>query len=103
MNDDFTKFEPHKKNPIKVNYYGGRSAGPILKFKSKIIRPAQIYRKNNYGYGLVFFFEILKLNLFEYREKKIFTLLPNQFQNSKGIHHISNLGNDFIIDLNLKH
>jgi len=100
INNDFSKITPHKKNPIKSSYIGGRSAGPIIKLRDKIIRPAQIYKKNNYGFGIIFF-EIKKLNIFEYREKKISSITPKFFKKCRGIHHISNFKNEFVIDLNL--
>tara|TARA_Y100000294_G_scaffold151040_1_gene148644 strand:- start:142 stop:1035 length:894 start_codon:yes stop_codon:yes gene_type:complete len=100
MSNDLSKITPHKKNPIKISSYGGRSAGPIIKFKKKIIRPGQIQQKNNYGFGLVFF-EIKKLNLNEYKEKKISSITPKLFGKNRGIHHISHIKNDFVVDLNL--
>ena len=101
MSNNLTKIIPHKENPVRHSNYGGRSAGPILKIKNEFIRPAQIQKKNNYGYGLVFF-KIFKLNLNKYLEKKISSLGPNLFENTKGIHHISNINDTFIVDLNLK-
>jgi len=100
ISNDFSKITPQKKNPIKINSYGGRNAGSIIKFKKKIIRPGQIQKKNNYGYGLVFF-EIKKLNLNEYKEKKISSITPKLFGKNRGIHHISHIKNDFVVDLNL--
>ena len=100
MNNDFSKITPHKKNPIKLSYIGGRSAGSIIKYKDKIIRPAQIFKKNNYGFGLIFF-EIKKLNLFEYHEEKISSITPKFLKQCRGIHHISHIKNEFVIDVNL--
>ena len=100
LNNDFSKITPHKKNPIKLSYIGGRSAGSIIKYKDKIIRPAQIFKKNNYGFGLIFF-EIKKLNLFEYHEEKISSITPKFLKQCRGIHHISHIKNEFVIDVNL--
>tara|TARA_B110000503_G_C6753280_1_gene252492 strand:- start:293 stop:475 length:183 start_codon:yes stop_codon:yes gene_type:complete len=43
--NDLSKLTPHKNNPIKISSYGGRNAGPIIRYKEKIIRPAQIQKK----------------------------------------------------------
>lgn len=100
MNKDFTKIIPHKQNPIKTDLYGGRSAGSIIKYKNKYIRPAQINKKNIYGYGLVFF-EIKKLDLNSYVEKKITEILPKYFKNCEGVHHFSHSKDKILLDLNL--
>lgn len=101
MSNDLTKIIPHKKNPVKNSFYGGRSAGGIIKIKGSIIRPGQIQRNNNYGYGIVFF-KIIKLSLNTFQERKISSMTPEIFENAKGVHHISNFGNNFVVDLNLK-
>ena len=100
INKDFTKITPHKQNPIKSNMYGGRSAGSVIKYKTRYIRPAQINKKGIYGFGLVFF-EIKKLDLNLYIEKKITAILPKHFKNCKGVHHFSYLKGKVLIDLNL--
>ena len=100
INKNFTKITPHNQNPIKRNLYGGRSAGSIFRYQKKYIRPAQINKKETYGFGLVFF-EIKKLNLDTYIEKKITSILPSSFKNCHGVHHFSYLNNNVMIDLNL--
>lgn len=100
LSNNFSKLTPHKLNPIKKSKFGGRSAGYIFKMNRKIVRPAQIQKKNNYGYGLCFF-QIDKLNLNEYEEKKISTILPKYFNKTRGIHHISHIKNKIIFDVNL--
>ena len=100
LSNNFSKLTPHKLNPIKKSKFGGRSAGYIFKMNRKIVRPAQIKKKNNYGYGLCFF-QIDKLNLNEYEEKKISTILPKYFNKTRGIHHISHIKNKIIFDVNL--
>tara|TARA_B100000787_G_C16195221_1_gene300302 strand:+ start:3304 stop:4185 length:882 start_codon:yes stop_codon:yes gene_type:complete len=100
INKNFTKVTPHKQNPIKRNTFGGRSAGSIIKYKNKYIRPAQINKKGIYGYGLVFF-QIKKLNIDIYQEKKITSILPKYFKNTKGVHHFSYLDGKALVDLNL--
>ena len=100
LSKNLSKITPHKLNPIKNSSFGGRSAGNILRVNKKIIRPAQIQQKNNYGYGLSFF-QIIKLNLNQYKDKKISRIIPNIFNNAKGIHHITSIKNETIIDINL--
>lgn len=100
LSKNLSKITPHKLNPIKNSSFGGRSAGNILKINKKIIRPAQIQQKNNYGYGLSFF-QINKLNLNQYKETKISKIIPNFFSKARGIHHITSIKNEIIIDINL--
>jgi hypothetical protein len=97
---EFEKLIPHKKNPILSSLFGGRSAGGILKFKNKLIRPAQINKKNSYGFGLLFN-KIIKLNINQYKEKKIYHISPKNIKNCIGIHHITKFKNKYIFDLNL--
>lgn len=100
FNKNFKKVIPHKRNPIFSSLNGGRSAGNIIRYGKKIIRLGQINTKENYGSG-VNFYEIKKLNLKEYQEKKIASVNSKNFKNCIGIHHFCKVGNDYVFDLNL--
>ena len=100
ISNDFNKIIPHKKNPIKNSFYGGRSGGRLFNAENKLIRPAQIQKKNIYGYGLVFY-EIKKLSLNVYNEKEILQLNPSFLKKNRGIHHISTSKNEIVFDVNL--
>ena len=100
LSENFKKIIPHKKNPVVSSFNGGRSAGNIFTFKKKVIRPAQINNNKNYGYGMNFY-EIKKMNLREYQEKKVANIKSKNFKNCLGIHHFCNVDNDYIFDLNL--
>ena len=100
FNKNFEKIIPHKKNPIVSSLNGGRNAGNIIKLNKKIIRPGQINSKKNYGYGINFY-QIKKLNLMEYKEKKIATIESKNLKKCTGIHHFCRVGNDYVFDFNL--
>lgn len=96
------KIISHSKNPVINSLSGGRNAGNIFKIGNKIIRPSQINKNNKYGYGLKLSI-IKKINLKDYKEKKINVLLPEK-NNISGIHHVSKVNkNQYIVDVCLKY
>lgn len=100
VTNNFKKLVPHYKNPVVMSHNGGRNAGNLIYLKNKTIRPSQINIKSVYGYGLNFF-EIKKLNLKEFKEKKLLSLSAKNFKKCFGIHHFSKNGRDCFFDINL--
>ena len=100
IEDNFQKLTPHFKNPVVSSFDGGRNAGNFIKFKNKTIRPAQKNIKSIYGYGLNFY-EIQKLNLREYKEKKILSVTAKNLKNCSGVHHFSKIKTECFFDINL--
>lgn len=100
LSENFKKIIPHKKNPVVSSLNGGRNAGNLFRLGKKIIRPGQINTKKNYGYGINFY-EIKKINLREYREKKVATIKSKNLNNCLGIHHFCKVDDNYIFDLNL--
>lgn len=67
-------WKSHKKNPIISDIRIARPAGKIFTYNNRIYRPSQISSKY-YGYGISIN-EIVKLNIDEYEESQITTILP---------------------------
>ena len=81
VKNNFTKFVPHKLNPVIIDCTLARNAGNLFYRKSKLYKPCQVNIKGKYGYGLQII-EIKKLTLNEFQYKKN----NNMFKN---IHHLS--------------
>ena len=94
-------YKPHNNNPVIKNLNGGRNAGKIEKINGKLIRPSQINKKNEYGFGLRIS-EIEKINLFEFKEKLLKEVVPSKNSKIKGIHHLSFGDGKIIVDCNFK-
>ncbi len=100
IEDDFKKLTPHHKNPVVTSYDGGRNAGNLIKLKNKTFRPGQKNIKGIYGYGINFY-EIKKLNLKEFKEKKVSSISAKNLRKCYGIHHFSKIKRECVFDINL--
>ena len=94
-------YKPHNNNPVIEDLNGGRNAGKIEKINGKLIRPSQINKKNEYGFGLRIT-EIEKIDLFQFKEKLIKEIIPPRNSKIKGIHHLSFGEGKIIVDCNFK-
>lgn len=98
---NFSKIVSHKKNPVINNLYSSRSAGSFFKEKKNLIRPAQINKKNIYGYGLSLN-KVVKLDLNRFEQVEILRITPKSFNNKNicGVHHYSKISDElFLTDL----
>jgi len=91
-----TKWASHPKNPIKINSFGGRNAGLIVK-DGKLYRLGQRQGFDLYGEGLMIF-EITKLTESEYEETLLQDILPKYRKGLRGVHHMTSDGCFTIID-----
>ena len=62
-----------------------------------MIRPSQMNVSNIYGYALNIN-KITKLTSNEYIEEKLFTIKPEEISGSRGIHHLVQEEDFFILD-----
>ena len=100
-NFDFKKLIPHKDNPVNKSLKNSRNAGSIFYENKVCYRPAQINKKNIYGYGF-FLNKIVRLSQSNFKQIKILEITPKQFDNKNicGIHHYSKIDkNTFLTDL----
>ena len=97
----FSKFKPHKLNPVIIDSRFARNAGNIYYDKGLIMRPSQINTHNLYGRGLNIRI-ITKLNLNEFKEINYNTYYPDFKDNISAIHHISQDKNKYVIDARYK-
>ena len=75
-----------------------RNAGKIFyNKKSFLIRPSQMNISNIYGYALNIS-KIVRLSIDEYIEEKLFTIKPEELNGARGIHHVSQEEDFFILD-----
>jgi hypothetical protein len=75
-----------------------RNVGKIFyDHDGNLIRPSQMNISNIYGYALNIN-KIIKLSINEYVEEKLFTIKPGELTGVRGIHHISQEKNFFILD-----
>ena len=96
--NNFENIEPHKSNPVITDSKVARNAGKIFYSRNgNLIRPSQMNISNIYGYALNIN-KIIKLSINEYVEEKLFTIEPGQLNGVRGIHHISQEKNFFILD-----
>ena len=92
------KIEPHKSNPVKIDSLSARNGGAIFKYENQYCRPSQVNSHGKYGNGLNIN-KIIKLNIEEYVEEKIITVLPNFKKGLVGLHHLHQLDNNYIFDV----
>lgn len=98
---NFKNLKSVKSNPVINKFYSSRNAGSIYKKNKLFFRPAQVNRKNIYGYGFTLN-KIINLDLNKYKQVQIFKVTPKSFRNKNicGVHHCDRIeGNTFIIDL----
>ena len=101
-NPNLNSIKAHFKNPVIDNINIARNAGSFLIHKKKFFRPSQINKLDRYGYGLNIS-EIKKLNLFDYKEKKVKEIHPLK-KSTSGIHHISKINKrNYFVDICLKY
>ena len=86
VRNNFTKFVPHKLNPVIIDCTIARNGGNLFYNKSKLFKPCQINIHGEYGYGLrLLEIKTLSLNKFIYKKKEMY----------KNIHHLT-YSKDFI-------
>ena len=90
--------ESHKSNPVKIDSLTARNGGAIFKYENQYCRPSQVNSYGKYGNGLNIN-KIIKLNIEEYIEEKIITVLPNFKRGLVGLHHLHQLDNHYIFDV----
>ena len=96
--DNFENIVPHKLNPVITDCRMARNAGKIFyNKKSFLIRPSQMNISNIYGYALNIS-KIVRLSIDEYIEEKLFTIKPEELNGARGIHHVSQEEDFFILD-----
>lgn len=98
---NFKNLKSAQDNPVINNLKSSRSAGSIFKRNKSYFRPAQINKKNIYGYGFTIN-EIMNLNLHKYNQVETFKVTPKSFNNKNicGVHHYDRIDdNTFITDL----
>lgn len=87
---------PHPSNPIVSDARAGRPAGEVYEEDGRWIRPVQ-NSSYDYGYGLSVY-EICVLTKTEYKEQQIFSVFPERFPNSRGIHSWAKRADLTVID-----
>lgn len=92
------KIDSHKSNPVKIDCLTARNGGAIFKYEDQYCRPSQVNSYGKYGNGLNIN-KIMTLNIEEYVEEKIITVLPNFKKGLVGLHHLHQLDNHYIFDV----
>ncbi len=95
-----TNWEPHPMNPVVSDVTGARPAGPLLRIKDRIVRPAQNCAPH-YGYGIRFM-EVAELTPERYAEAEAGYLTPDWEPDLVGTHTLATNGDLRIIDVNVK-
>lgn len=90
------EWHPHLKNPVVFSSDNARNGGIILN-KNKIFRTRQQYGFNQYGKELSVA-EITMLEPYNFFEKTLFELKPDNYKDIEGIHHLSSNGDITVID-----
>ena len=94
---DFKKIVPHRMNPVIIDSRKARNAGNFFIKNSKLFRPSQSNIQSIYGHSINIS-QINKLNINEYEEKTVKTIMPNFYKNIFATHHLSYNENLSIID-----
>lgn len=82
------EWQPHEKNPIKIDLESARPAGPLFEAGGALFRPAQNC-KGTYGKEIVIN-KIIELSPSDFLEEKVASLSPKSAQKyHDGIHTIS--------------
>ena len=90
-------WEPHPMNPIASGAAGARSAGGIMSWDHRLIRPSQDSR-GSYGRRICLS-EILLMTRDDFRERPAGVLQPNEANGFVGLHTVSRARDLTIIDL----
>lgn len=88
---------PHRRNPVVIDSTLARNAGRMFERNGKLYRPSQRNEYGVYGYGLNIM-EIDQLDLDNYRERCIRTIVPDFKPGLYGCHHFDAAGGRYIID-----
>ena len=90
-------WEPHKRNPIKIDVRSSRPAGKIFCYKGQLIRPSQDCSRF-YGWRIALN-KIVHLSPYYFEEETIKTIDASGFRHyNKGTHTFNHLGNYIILD-----
>ena len=87
----------HRLNPVILDCRKARSGGAIFKLNNEYYRPSQINTYDIYGRGLQIS-KIRKLTLDEFEDENVISIEPNFLKGLIGIHHLHQLGNNFVFD-----
>ena len=90
-------WEPHPMNPIASGAAGARSAGGIMSWDHRLIRPSQDSR-GSYGRRICLS-EILLMTRDDFRERPAGLLQPNEAKGFVGLHTVSQARDLTIVDL----
>ena len=88
----------HKSNPVMIDCRKARSGGAIFEYEHEYYRPSQINTHGVYGKGLQIS-KIKKLTLNEFEDEPVIAIEPNFIKGLQGIHHLHQLGDNFVFDV----
>ena len=94
---DLNVIRPHPGNPVVIGSDVARNAGAVIALDGRMYRPAQNNSFGVYGYGLNIM-EITRLDLTGYEERVVRSYTPEDKRGCLGLHHLSVLGNQFVMD-----
>jgi hypothetical protein len=89
-------WSPHRRNPVKTNSCGSRSAGPIFKVDDLLVRPAQDCSRT-YG-GAVVLQVIRRLDPDQFEEEPLRRIEPTKGPYATGLHTFCPAGDVTLID-----
>jgi len=87
----------HRLNPVIIDCKKGRNGGGIFKYENEYYRPSQINTHGIYGKGLQIS-KIKKLTLDEFEDEPVISVEPNFTEGLIGMHHLHQLGDNFVFD-----
>lgn len=90
----FGPYLPHPENPVVVDPFGARPAGPVVQRDGRLFRFGQIYGKR-YGEG-VDVFEITTLDKRMYRERRVGRI--RRGDGPPGLHTVDFKGEQLVVD-----
>lgn len=94
--DPFSKWIPHRANPVSLDIRCARPGGAIFEHEGQLYRPAQDCSER-YGYALVIQ-RITTLNTDDYQEETVQELLPNWADDVIGTHTINQVAGVTVYD-----
>jgi hypothetical protein len=89
-------WQPHRRNPVRVDFCGSRPAGPLFVADGTLVRPGQDCSRT-YGGGIVLH-AVQTLNPDEFKEQPIRRLDPIDGQCGAGLHTFCPAGDRTLID-----
>jgi len=90
-------WQPHPKNPVKIDVRSAGSAGPCIQLDGAIYRPAQDC-SHTYG-GLIRINKLCVLTRADYREEVVAAVGPPNGAYREGIHAISGFDSRSVVDV----